>query len=487
MYHPSSKRKELAARILTYGLMTVTVVTLVAVSLFYTLGYRFDSKDHKLELSGLVQFVTSPSNAVVEIDGARHDQATPTKETLMAGSHEFVMWKEGYETWRKTLNIDAGTLTWLNYTRLVPKKRQVETVVTMPTLAQTLASPNNRYIAALADATKPVISFYNLSSDRVNESTLPVATDNYSQATTPGITHQWAIDQWDQDGRYLLLKHTYGANTEWVEVDRQTNSVVMNITRTFDTDIASAYFADNNPSILYAKIGDDVRRVNLSDKTVSAPLVSQVAEFKPYGNVIAYVRLADKTSGERVAGVVKDGAQPVDLYRSTSSPLVPVQIRAARYFNKDYAVVSDGASVRIMSGTFPESPKERKVLKTSGTFSFTSDVAWLQMSPSGRFIIAQNAASYAGYDLERHELSPIATLAGTTEPKPVKWLDDYYVWSDRSEMLTSREFDGANQHALSAVATGYDATLTQNGRWLYSIGKRTDGHYQLQRIRMILP
>jgi len=487
MYHPSSKKKELAARILTYGLMTVTIVTLVAISLFYTLGYRFDSKDHKLELSGLVQFVTSPSNAVVEIDGARHDQATPTKETLMAGSHEFVMWKEGYETWRKSLNIDAGTLTWLNYTRLIPKKRQVESVVTVPTLAQTLASPNKRYIAALQDATKPVMTFYNLASDKVSESTLSIAAEDYSEATTLGMTHQWSIDQWDQDGRHLLLKHIYGTSTEWLEVDRQSNSVVMNITKTFDTDITSAYFADNNPSILYAKIGDDVRRVNLNDRTVSAPLVSQVSEFKPYGDVVAYVHVADKSSGERAVGVVKDGGEPVDLYRSKSSSQVPVQIRAARYFNKDYAVISDGATVRIMSGTFPESQKERKQLKTTGSFTFTSDVAWLQMSPSGRFIIAQNAASYAGYDLERHELSPIATLAGTTEPKPVKWLDDYYVWSDRSDTLTSREFDGANQHALNSVATGFDVALTQNGRWLYSIGKRADGHYQLQRIRMVLP
>jgi len=487
MYHPSSKKKELAARVLTYGLMCIAIVTLLVVSLFYTLGYRFDAKDHKLELSGLVQFVTTPSNGVVEIDGARHDQATPTKETVMAGSHEFVMWKEGYETWRKTLDVDAGTLTWLNYTRLVPKSRPVENVVTIPALAGALTSPNKRFIAGLTDSSKPVITFFNLSSDRVSESTLTVGTESYSEASTQGMTHLWQIERWDQGGRYLLLKHTYGEKTEWLVVDRQQNSVVMNVTKTLDSDMNSVYFADTSGMLLYAKIGDDVRKVDLSDKTISAPLVSSIADYTPYNNVISYVGLPAVSTGVRVVGIVKDGKEPVELYRSSSTLQTPVHIRTARYFNKDYAVISDGSQVRIFSGAFPETPRERNRLSMTGSFSFTSDVALLQISPNGRFIMAQNAASYVGYDLERKELSPVAILAGTTDPHPLQWLDDYYVWSDRSDTLTTREFDGANQHAISTVASGFDVALTQNGKWLYSFGKKADGHYQLQRVRMILP
>jgi hypothetical protein len=60
------------------------------------------------------------------------------------------------------------------------------------------------------------------------------------------------------------------------------------------------------------------------------------------------------------------------------------------------------------------------------------------------------------------------------------------VWSDRSDVLTIREFDGANQHDISPVVSGFDATVTQNGRWLYSIGRHSDGQLQLQRVRMIL-
>lgn len=486
MYHPPSKKKALAARVLTYTLMTVSVITLVTVSLLYTLGYRFDTKDKQLELSGLIQFATTPAGATVEIDGVRHDQVTPTKETVRAGSHEFVMWREGYETWRKTISVESGVLTWLNYARLVPKTRTAESVASISSLAQTLASPDKRFMAAVPDASKPVVTFYNLTADTISETSLSLAADNYSEAATPQVVHRFELDEWDQGGRYLLVKHSYGDKLEWLVIDRQDGKMVSNITRTFDVAITKAVFADNSATLLYAMVDGSLRKINLNQATISAPLVNGISDFEAYANVIGYVQVADPVSGQRHVGLIKDGEEPVAIYTSSSAAQVPVHIGLSHYFNKDYVVVSDGAQVKVLSGTFPASQTERSRLKTTSTFVFSSDVAWLQLSPAGRFIIVQNAASYASYDLERKELSPVAILAGTTPPRQVDWLDDYYVWSDRSDTLTMREFDGANQHAINQVATGFDATLSQNGRWLYSIGKQSNGHYQLQRARMIL-
>jgi hypothetical protein len=487
MYHPSSKKKELVSRVLTYGLMTVSIITLVAVALLYTLGYRFDTKERQLELSGLVQFASTPANAVVEIDGVRHAQASPTKETLAAGSHEFVMWREGYETWRKTVSIKEGTLTWLNYTRLVPKERTVEQVATLPSLAQALASPDKRFMATVPDASKPTLSFYNLTADAVAESSLTLPQEEISELVTAGVTHSFVIDQWDRGGRYLLVKHVYGDKTEWLVVDRQDSKLVVNVTRTFDVDMTNAVFADNSATLLYALVDGGVRKINLRDETVSAPLVSKVSEFKIYGDVIAYVHAPNETTGARQVGVLKDGGKAVTLYTASSAPQVPVYIALTHYFDSDYVVISDGAKVMAMSGDFPTTPADQTKLKTTSSFTFSSDVGTLQLSPSGRFIIAQNAGSYVGYDLERNELSPVAMLAGTSEPRPLEWLDDYNVWSDRSDVLTMREFDGANQHGINQVVSGFDATLSPNGRWMYSIGRHSDGQLQLQRVRMILP
>lgn len=52
-------------------------------------------------------------------------------------------------------------------------------------------------------------------------------------------------------------------------------------------------------------------------------------------------------------------------------------------------------------------------------------------------------------------------------------------------MLTIREFDGANSNEIMKAEAGFDATLNENGRYLYATGLN-DGVYTIQRVQMIV-
>ena len=486
MYHPPSKRRQLIMRIVTYGLMTIAVVGLVSVSLLYILGYRFDEKDRKVEQSGLVQYVSTPAGATVKVDGSNLADKTPAKSIMLPGHHEFVMERSGYESWHKSLDITAGTLTWLNYTRLVPNERPVQTVETLPKLAATLASPDDKYMAVLPDATLPAITIYNITGDDVKQSTITLSSEDYTDATTAGITHRFDFVEWDKDGRYILLTHTYGDKVEWLIVDRQENKLVSNVTRTMDITMSGARFADTSGTLLYALVDNTVRKIDISAETVSSPLVSGVSEFHLHDtNVISYVGIPNQSTGHREVGVVKDGKKSVAVTTSTTPLTTPLHVVAGRYFGKDYFIVSDGKKVTVWNGTFPQSSSDAQALQKMTTFTFQDDITSLQLSPEDRFIMVQHGADFMSYDLERKTLSHVAQMAGTSEPRALQWLDEYYVWSDRSDALTIREFDGTNEHTINTVAAGFDVTLSENGKYLYSIGKTTSG-YQLQRVRMIL-
>jgi len=67
----------------------------------------------------------------------------------------------------------------------------------------------------------------------------------------------------------------------------------------------------------------------------------------------------------------------------------------------------------------------------------------------------------------------------------LKWLDDAYVWAVYDGHLSIREFDGANTHVIMSMEPGFDATLSQNGKYLYGISKTGDT-YHLQRVTLIL-
>ena len=110
-----------------------------------------------------------------------------------------------------------------------------------------------------------------------------------------------------------------------------------------------------------------------------------------------------------------------------------------------------------------------------------------EVAATGDYLLVQSGANFASYDIEHKKVTTSVVASDvTTAVGPLKWLDDNYVWSDYNGSVTIREFDGANSHLINEVVIGQDVVLSQNGRYLYSIGKNVTG-YQLQRVRMILP
>ena len=99
----------------------------------------------------------------------------------------------------------------------------------------------------------------------------------------------------------------------------------------------------------------------------------------------------------------------------------------------------------------------------------------------------QSGANFASYDIEHKKVATSVIASDVTATVgPLKWLDDNYIWSDYGGDVTIRESDGTNNNTINKAVIGQDVVLSQNDRYLYSIGKNATG-YQLQRVRMILP
>ncbi len=486
MYHPKSPLRELLKRIVVYSLMTLAVITVAVTTLFYMLGYRFDQSDNRIEPSGLIQFITTPPGATIEIDGARYSRQSPAKATVSEGSHEFVMWREGYETWRKSLDITTGTLTWLNYTRLIPKERKVEVTAELPNLAAGLASPDRKHYAALA-ADFSSIQIYDLTRDTMPEPTRLLMQDiDYTDKGSEGVTHTFELTSWDLNGRFMLVKHNYAETFEWLVVDRENSNNTRNLSQIAGLKISHAEFTDTSGRQFVVQEDNNIRYLDLGAETVTRPIVSDVTSFylDYESKAIAYIEELDEKTGYRSVGVVKRDHQPVTVYTAKEAADKTLQVRAARYFNTDFLMISENKTVTVYSGSYPEQDNDSMEKLTS--FEAADVVTQLHVSPNGRFTVAQSGDRFTTYDSERETTSPVSTLAGQGDPRALKWLDDYIVWSDRSGQLVMREFDGANEHAINTVIGGFDATLSQSGKYLYSIGQAENGTMQLQRVRMIL-
>ncbi len=489
MYRRSSKKKELMKRIAVYVAMTFSVITIVAGLVLVTLGYRFDGDNGHLEQGALVQFATIPSGATIEIDGKAIGAKTPAKNSVLAGTHKFIMWRDGYETWQKTLDIKAGTLTWFNYTRLVPKNKTVIPVAQYASVYASLATSDGQNIIIQQDGAVPTFQLVNLQSDDIKPTDMTLPGSLYTDASTPGVIHGFRMDQWGDSGRYLLLQHTYGDKKEWLVVDTHNVGATLNVTKLFDLDISSVKFSGTNGAILYGLSGSDIRKIDLSAGTISRPLVSHVTTFNLFEtNVITYVGTDEKDPTKRVVGLYREGDSTPHVLRTVSSAAdVPLAIATGRYFNQDYVAITEGNNVTLLGGHYPSSSEDNSSLAVVNGFNFVTGVERLSFSPSGDYVLIQSGANFASYDIEHDKVATSVVASDVTSAVgPLKWLDNNYLWSDYGSDVTIREFDGTNSYTINKAVIGQDVVLTSNGRYLYSIDKNNTG-YQLQRVRMILP
>lgn len=469
--------------------MVLSVGVVATLITLFMLGYRFDSNKGNLEQDAFLQFSSTPSGATVSIDGSVVGSNTPSKSSVQAGKHDIVMWRDGYQTWQKTVNVSSGTLTWLNYTLLVPKKLTVEPVATYKSVYGSLASPKGNLILVQPQSNVPTFKLIDISSDNIVSTDITIPETMYSEATTPGVVHTFKIEQWDQSERYVIINHSYGNQSEWIVLDTQDVNQTKNVSTLFSMDFSKIVFSDNSGSNLYGLNTGDIRKLDLNAGTVSKPLVSNVSDFDFYydSKVITYVGSGKAGTNERVVGLYRDGdSSPAVVRTVTGSADIPLHIETAYYFNENYVAISQANQVDILSGSYPNTTSDNaNSLKVIASFKTKQNIDELSFSPKGEYVFVQSGTNFSSYDLEYLKLSS-STVASTGVVPPFKWLDENHIWSDADGELSIRDFDGTNAHTINPVITGQDVTLTNNGRFLYSINKSKDG-YQLQRVRMILP
>lgn len=487
MFRRPSKKLLRIRRVIVSIVMILAVLVIVTGTILFILGYRLDGDRGRLEQGALLQFDSTPSGAFISIDGKVTGARTASKQSVLAGSHTFIVTRDGYNPWAKSLNLKAGTLTWLDYIRLVPTELKPQTVASYANVYGEKASPDLRTLIIQEKADVPTFQLIDLRSEEIKTSAISLASDDYSDAGVAGVQHVFSLDQWDEGGRHILLKHTYNGKLEWIVLDTQDVGSSVNVSKLLSIGLSDLNFSGTSGNILYGLTDGVIRKLDLSAATISRGLVTNAKSFELFEtNVITYAGINPSNSAQQVAGVYREGDESPHILRTVDSLDTPLSIDATRYFSDDYVAIAEGLKVTVLKGRYPSSSQaETSSLQSFAEFTASANVDALSFSPSGDFLIAQSGLTFIGYEIEYERQTNATIETSETQPKTLQWLDDAYVWAIYDGHLSIREFDGTNTHVIAAVEPGFDVTLSQNGRFLYSISK-SDGIYHLQRVKMIL-
>lgn len=481
---------ELARRVFVYTLMVVAVSVLLVILTLRVLGYQFNLETRTVEQTGLVQYNSFPRGAMVQIDGNQYE-TTQTKNTVLPGQHQFAMSLKGYENWHKTLDIKAGTVTWLSYVRLVPTEKKIESVHEFDQLESVKTSADSRFMAGISHDENGslainYIDFRDSRRPKVSEQALDLnKLSGYEDVTT---THSFEIVEWSKGGRYLILKHNFKTEGgtdqhEWLMADRESPSGLVNITRLINLPILEIHMAEGKEAYMLQE-GGDIRRIVIDSGLVSGPIISGVESFGIYdADSIAYV---GKQGDQRVTGVWRRGwTQPTLISKLPRTDKSPVHVAISKYFFKDTVVVASGPTLTIYRGTLPGSEEAKAAfLQTGKTFTLNRQVGNLQISSNGRFVVAEDKSGFVTYDLERDSTSQELRKY---QPSKINWLDEYHVWQvDETGHLIMQEFDGINSHQLMPAEAGQDVVLTSDNKYIYGFAKKEDGKTELRRLYMTI-
>jgi hypothetical protein len=474
--HGKSPRKQKVILYFTYGVMTMAVALISAISILLVLGYRFDLKSGDVEQGALLQFRSYPSGASIKMDGEQLSFATPGKKGVEVGKHTVLMELPGYQTWRKSFTVKASELRWLNYARLVPKSIETAGLREFPTLAGMIPSPDKKWLMVLPAAEKPELTLVDIRDDKKPDF-IPFAIPNGSYTQIDGGHHTFSLVEWDFGARYVLVKHQIGETTEYLRVDRTDAQNTVNISSKLGVHIDDIHFSGTSGSVFYALENGTVRKLDSGAGTISQPYVKDVASFRLFKtSTIAYVK---KPQEEKigVGVVVDDKPYRVATYDST----MPVSVDINEYFSDYYLAIGRGTSVEIIKN--PEQPERKKIASVTSA----SAISWLRFGNSGRFVVAGTGTQFVSYDLETKSKADVNLPGTQADPtKPLQWLDDYYLVSSADNDLRITEFDGSNQHVITSAAPEFPVTLNGNGKLLYSIGKNQAGVYVLQASHMTI-
>ncbi|TAH31865.1 PEGA domain-containing protein [Candidatus Saccharibacteria bacterium] len=471
------KRKQLALRYFTYGVMSLAVVVISALCILLALGYGFDFKQNTVVQRALVQFRSFPQDAVITQDNSQLSFRTPGKANVDVGQHAFTMHLEGYRDWTKTVTLDAGELRWLNYARLIPSTVTTNSLKEFTVLSSNIASPDRKWMAIWADPAKPELTIADLrDSDKVQFTALTIPSTAYT--AVEGQPSNFQLVEWDFGARFMLVKHVVGDKVEYLRIDRTNEVPAANITTALNIAITDIHFSGTSGNVFYARDQADLRKLDIAAGTISSPIASQVNSFVLYKtDTASYV--SDKDDVRHV-GVHINSQNKTDL--RTYDTTQPILTSISSYFSDTYVAVARGTSVEII-----KNPLDKTIAnKAYATVTLPVSASWLQFSNSGRFVVAGSGTQFVTYDLETRETFSV-NLPGKSadNTRPLQWLDDYILVSTADQSLRLSEFDGGNQQVITDAAQGFYVTLSEDGKYLYSIAKTSSG-YSLQASKMTI-
>lgn len=446
-------RRQSRRVIISEVLMVLTVIITVSILAFIVSGYWVGS-DFKIERQGLLQIYSTPTGADVEVDNNPTSwlQRTNTSKTLSAGEHTIKLSKEGYDTWSRSINIAEGLLYRLHYPRLFLKDRRVETAYDSSANFATVSPDRNTML--LADNTT-TWQLLNLDTENIKPAALDLSgvlpfSSRADGASIGLFTGHIKDAKWANDNEHLLLKLEQDSNVNWLILNVKNPASSVNLTKEFNANFSKIEILDQSANNLAAVLNNNLHRIDVPSKQISAVLISNVYSFDFYEQNIVFVAKNTET-GKYYIGLSKIGNDEVATLKEDLD--APIRVVITKFYDDEYIGLINDDSIQLFT-------KKDFVEKSTYQLSFNPEN--IKVGAMGEAIIMSTGGHIATLDMEAQEL-----YEWSTDTDTFGWLDSSMIYAIKDGALNVYDFNGLNHRILSSnISSHFPVTITSD-KYLY--------------------
>ena len=424
--------------ILGYFGAALLVVGGTIILVAYGKGYSYDFKSGRFILNGLVIFKSDPAGAQIFVEGKNSRRKTPYRSTLEAGQYNFELNREGFVPWRKRLDVLASGVTNVPYAWLFPLKISSESL-RAPGASGLIPNKSRRQFLYLAG--NSVWMFDTASKQAKRVYTAKAATGEAPGEALESVS-------WSEDASHFIVRLRRENVPGYLVVEAGGDNSVIDVSQTFRSEFNDLRFNPANWRELYWNSPEGLRRLNIVDRTLSAPLVDRIVSYTFGGGRIYYVtstKLGKALWALEGSGTKKEIIQ--SLAESDS-----YQLAYARYDDEDYLAVlpAQARTATLYSKVHTAQPLSRLLAK---------EVDQLSVSPEdNRFIAAYAPDRLYTYDLERSRTRHVDL--GVEKISHLRWFDQFHLLLTTNSAVKVMEFDGGNPTAIKPSTAGLAAEVT---------------------------
>jgi hypothetical protein len=471
---PKLKQKHSKRLQIGYGLLIILVSLATYILVATAMGFQIFQRDGQVVQNGIVYLDSKPLSTDIYINGKKENNKTDTRLALAEGDYEVILKSDGYKDWTKRILVEGGKVKFINYPRLFPVKLTTEDLKSYngKNSGFNMQSPDRHWIVFQPQINSAEINIIDTTQTNVPQQVLTLP--NEIIGATNNKVGSLDVLEWSGDNKHFLIKHT--ADTGIVNfsiINREDISKSINLNKIFNIKPTKVSLFDGkiDKVYLYFSEGGVLKIGDVNAKVTNEQIADQVLGYKPYGNNrIIFATTKNSTTGKVVVNAINGNKQ--FLIGETEYDSSGNYNLDAREFSGDwYFIIGSRLSDKVHIYKNPENFMVSTKDKTPNILTTlkVSSPTYVNVSPSGRFILASGPQSFMVYDTDLQVSYKVRLQAPVDSGTSIKWLDDFLVQYSIAGKLYLSEFDGKNVREMAEVKAPYLGSVDGSFKRLYVI------------------